>query len=245
MARLRGPDGCPWDRAQDAHSLRAYVIEEAHEVVDAIESAEPDHLCEELGDLLFQIVFLAQLAREDSQFGMPQVVDAISDKMERRHPHVFGDADASDAQNVAQRWEQQKAAERGDRPLLNGIPRSLPALHRARRLTDRAAAVGFEWPDIGGVWAKLDEEQTELKEAASSADADAIRHEYGDLLFALVNVGRFLKVDPEDALHSASRRFESRFGYIEQTLNESGSSLEAATLEEMDGLWNEAKRREG
>lgn len=242
MARLRAPDGCPWDREQDERSLRAYVIEEAHEVVDAIESGDPVKLQEELGDLLFQIIFLAQLAGERGEFTMDDVVGGISDKMERRHPHVFGDEASADVETVRVRWEQHKAAERGARPLLDGVPRSLPALHRARRLTDRAAAVGFEWPDIGGVWGKLDEEYHELREAESSDDIEAIRHEYGDVLFAAVNVGRFLRVDPEDALQRASERFIRRFGYIEKTLKQAGSSLEAASLEEMDGLWNEAKR---
>ncbi|MFT7620851.1 MAG: MazG family protein, partial [Myxococcota bacterium] len=177
MARLRAPDGCPWDQRQTRQSMKGYMVEEAYEVCDAIDQGEPAALCDELGDMLFQIAFQAQLGTERDEFDMDDVVNAISDKMERRHPHVFGDVGPIDAKQAARQWEADKARERADKGVLHGLPVALPALHKARRLTDKAAAVGFEWPDVSGAWAKFDEELGELQEATASGDQAAIAHE--------------------------------------------------------------------
>jgi MazG family protein len=244
MERLRAPDGCPWDRAQDPHTLKPYIIEEAYEVCEAIEGGDPAVLRDELGDLLFQVVFQSQIAKEQGHFDLNDVVDAISDKMERRHPHVFGDETALTAEEVAEHWEQRKVKEKGRKGLLDGVPKSLPALRKARRVTDKAALIGFDWPSIDGALAKVEEEIQELAEARESRDPAAIEHEFGDLLFALVNVGRFLKVDPEDALRGTLARFMRRFEYVEQSLRDTGRSLEDASLEQMEAYWQEAKLNE-
>ena len=245
MARLRDPNtGCPWDLRQTPKSLKSYVVEEAYEVVEAIETGDPAALKDELGDLLFQVVFLAQLAKERDWFEFDDVVNAISDKLETRHPHVFGDAGPMTEAEIGAAWEASKAKELADKGVLSGLPGALPALHKARRLTDKAAAVGFEWPDIDGAWAKFDEEMSELREATQSGDPDAIADELGDTLFTLVNLARWLKVDPEDALQRTCGKFVYRFGYVESKLRERGVLMGAASLEEMDGLWNDAKTTE-
>jgi MazG family protein len=243
MARLRAPGGCPWDREQDPHSLKPYIVEEAYEVCEAIEKGDPEELRDELGDLLFQVVFQSQIASELGQFTFDDVVAAISDKMERRHPHVFGDETVATAEEVAQHWEQRKVKEKGRKGLLDGIPKSLPALRKARRVSDKAALIGFVWPSIDGARAKVDEELQELDEALQSGHEESIKHEYGDLLFALVNLGRFLGADPEDALRETIGRFMSRFQYVEQSLQNAGISMEDADLDEMQAFWDEAKRR--
>ncbi len=244
MARLRAEDGCPWDRRQDRQSLKGYIVEEAYEVCEAIDGGDATALRDELGDLLFQVVFQAQIGAENGEFDMDGVVDAISDKMERRHPHVFGDGGPISADEENQGWEAMKAAERADKGVLFGVPKALPALHKARRLTDKAAAVGFEWPSAQGAWDKFDEEMGELREAAADGDPDAIRHELGDVLFTLVNIARWLGVEPEDALQQTNARFVRRFGHVESELRAQGKPVHSATLEEMDALWNDAKARE-
>ena len=243
VARLRAPDGCPWDRAQDHQTLKPYLIEEAYEVLEALEAGSPDALCEELGDLLLQIVFHAQLGREAGRFDLSDVEAGIVGKMIRRHPHVFGDEPAAESAAVVQeRWEQRKRRERGAASVLDGVPRALPALRLARRLADKAASVGFDWPDIAGPRAKVTEELGELEEALAAEDADSVREEYGDLLFAVVNLGRFLGVDAEDALRATAAKFERRFRHVEARLFEEGLRPEDTDLERMDALWNDAKR---
>jgi ATP diphosphatase len=247
MARLRDPQrGCPWDLEQTFRTIAPYTIEEAYEVADAIEREDLAALRGELGDLLFQVVFHAQMASEQGAFAFDDVVAAICDKLERRHPHVFGDAriDSAAAQTVA--WEEQKRLERerAGASVLDDVPLALPALTRANKLGKRAALVGFEWPDVAGALDKLDEELGELrKEVAARAGEAEITNELGDVLFCVVNICRYLKVDPETALRGANAKFERRFGYVEQRLREQGRSASEATLEEMDRLWEEGKRR--
>jgi tetrapyrrole methylase family protein / MazG family protein len=261
MDKLRDPGGCPWDREQTLRTLTPYLLEEAHEVIEAIEAGDAQHHKEELGDLLFQVVFQARIAREEGKFDFAQVCDSISDKLTRRHPHVFGDVSVSGSREVVKNWERIKADERtarGDAPrsAIGGVPAGLPALVRAERITEKAAAVGFDWPDLPGVLAKVREEVAELEAAiaqrrsASPETAPAhelhgrVEHELGDLLFALANLGRFLRVHPEEALRGAVRRFEGRFHHIEQRLREKGRTPRDATLAEMDAFWDEAKRLE-
>jgi nucleoside triphosphate diphosphatase len=247
MARLRDRQrGCPWDLEQTFDTIAPYTIEEAYEVADAIEREDLASLRDELGDLLFQVVFHSQMAREQGSFGFDDVVAAICDKMERRHPHVFGDAriDTAAAQTVA--WEEQKRLERerSGKSILADVPLALPALTRANKLGKRAAQVGFEWPNVTGALDKLDEELAELrKELGEQAGEAAITDELGDVLFCVVNVCRYLGVDPEGALRGANAKFERRFGYVEQRLREQGRDASEATLEEMDRLWEEGKKR--
>ncbi len=246
MATLRGADGCPWDRKQTARTLKPYVIEEAHEVIEAVDSDDPDRLRDELGDLLFQVVFQARIGEEKGQFTTSDVCAAIVDKMRRRHPHVFGDQHFESADEVHANWEQLKARERkakGERSVLAGVPSSMPSLTRAFRLSDKAAKVGFDWPDISGVLAKVHEEADELAEARGET-AEALEHEYGDLLFALANMGRFIDIHPEEALRAANERFIQRFHHIERDLARRGVAWEDATLDEMEDLWQLAKQQE-
>jgi ATP diphosphatase len=248
MARLRNPQrGCPWDLEQTFRTIAPYTIEEAYEVADAIERDDLASLRGELGDLLFQVVFHAQMASERGAFAFDDVVAAICDKLERRHPHVFGDAriDSAAAQTVA--WEEQKRLERerAGASVLDDVPLALPALTRANKLGKRAALVGFEWPDVAGALDKLDEELGELrKEVAEEAGEAAIANELGDVLFCVVNVCRYLRIDPETALRAANTKFERRFGYVERRLREQGRRVGEATLEEMDRLWDEGKAKE-
>jgi MazG family protein len=249
MARLRDPrSGCPWDVEQDFASIAPYTIEEAYEVADAIERGDLDRLRDELGDLLLQVVFHAQMAAERGAFDFGDVVAAISDKLVRRHPHVFGDTHVSDARAQTRAWEAQKTAERKG-ALLDDVPRALPALRRAEKLTKRAATVGFDWSDARFVRAKLDEELAELDAElapapAGEGNAARIAAELGDVLFALANLARHLHVDAEDALQRTNGRFVRRFGHIERRITESGRTLADASLEEMERLWQEAKRAE-
>jgi MazG family protein len=248
MARLRDPQrGCPWDLEQTFRTIAPYTIEESYELADAIERDDLAALRGELGDLLFQVVFHAQMASEQGAFGFDDVVAAICDKLERRHPHVFGDAriDSAAAQTVA--WEEQKRQERerAGASVLDDVPLALPALTRANKLGKRAALVGFEWPDVSGALDKLDEELGELRaEVAAGTDEAHITNELGDVLFCIVNVCRYLKIDPETALRGANAKFERRFGHVERRLREQGRSPAAATLEEMDKLWDEGKGME-
>jgi MazG family protein len=245
MDKLRDPGGCPWDREQTLRTLTPYLLEEAHEVIEAIETGDVAHHREELGDLLFQVVFQARLAREEGKFDFADVCDSISDKLTRRHPHVFGDVSVSGSTEVVKNWERIKAEERKEkgqeRSAIGGVPVGLPALVRAERLTEKAAAVGFDWPDTKGVVAKIKEELDELLLAMEGQDRARVESELGDLLFATANLGRFVKVHPEEALRGTLRRFESRFHHIEARLRERGKSPRESTLAEMDALWQEAK----
>ena len=260
MARLRDPQhGCPWDLQQDYTSIVPHTLEEAYEVADAIESGDFEHLPGELGDLLFQVVYYSQLAKEEGRFEFAQVVDSITRKLVRRHPHVFPDGDLYgstdiprlDEAAVKRRWEEIKAEERAEKAaapeqlsLLDDVPAALPALSRALKLQKRTAQVGFDWPDALPVVDKVREELDEVLVAMSENDAESIAEEIGDLLFVTVNLARHLKVDPENALREANRKFERRFRFIEQTLRDAGRSIEACGLEELDALWDEAKKAE-
>lgn len=247
MARLRGEGGCPWDRAQDHRTLIQYLIEETYEVVDAIEALTPDgessHLCEELGDLLLQVVFHAQIEAERGAFDLQAVARSISDKMERRHPHVFGDETASTPEEVRDRWAELKKQE--GRRLLSGVPRHLPSLLRAWRVTEKAASVGFDWQNPLEVLDKVEEEIGELREALESGQRHEVRHELGDLLFTMANLGRHLDVDPDDALRATIDRFVHRFEHIEDALVDRSLTPGEVSLVEMDRLWEEAKASEG
>jgi len=251
MARLRDPDGgCPWDLEQNFSSIAPYTIEEAYEVADAIERGDLDEIRDELGDLLLQVVFHAQMAAEQGAFDFEDVAGAISDKMVRRHPHVFGDERQRAAGAVKLRWEEIKAAERAAKggaatSILDDVPLALPALSRAVKLQNRAARVGFDWPETRMVIEKLNEEMLELsEEIAKGGDADRLEDEMGDLLFVYANLARHLKIDPEAALRRANAKFRRRFGRIEAKLAALGKRPEESTLEEMDAMWDEAKAEE-
>ncbi|WP_300656155.1 nucleoside triphosphate pyrophosphohydrolase [Pseudomonas sp.] len=260
MARLRDPQhGCPWDLKQSYASIVPHTIEEAYEVADAIERGDFEHLPGELGDLLFQVVYYSQLAREEGRFEFAEVIDGITGKLIRRHPHVFVDGDlygAPDTSRLAeaavkQRWEELKAEERAEKAaapeqlsLLDDVPNALPALTRAVKLQKRAAQVGFDWPEALPVVDKVREELDEVLEAMSENDPQAIAEEVGDLLFVVTNLARHLKVDPESALRAANSKFEQRFRFIEQALREAGRAMEDCDLEQLDALWGEAKKLE-
>lgn len=246
MRRLRDPvTGCPWDIAQDFASIVPYTIEEAHEVADAIERAAWDELPGELGDLLLQVVFHSQIAKDGGRFDFDTVVNAISDKMVARHPHVFGSEsrDKSPEQQTID-WEQIKAAERGPARVLDGVALGLPALTRAVKLQKRAARVGFDWPSTDEVIAKIAEECAELNEARAELSQDEVIEEFGDLMFVMANLARHLHVDPEAALRAANAKFSRRFGRIEDWLAEAGKAPDQSDLAEMDALWNRAKAEE-
>jgi len=248
MERLRGPQGCPWDREQTLKTLRPYVLEETYEVLEAIDAGDVREHCTELGDLLLQIVFQAQLRKEEGAFDFADVANAISDKLVSRHPHVFGDADAKDADAVLRQWAALKREERrkkgGGESVLEGVPREMPALARADRLTEKASRIGFDWPDAAGARAKLVEELGELDEAIASGDREHLEHELGDALFALANLSRKLEIPPEEALRGALARFVSRFTHVERELARRGVAHGQATLAEMDAIWDEAKALE-
>lgn len=243
-ARLRAPGGCPWDRVQTHASLRPYLIEEAYEVVDAIDEADPAKLREELGDLLGQILFHAQLAAEKKRFGIDDAIRVHAEKMRRRHPHIFGTAKVKDAREVLLNWEQIKYQEKKQErsSALDGIPRHLPALLKAHRMQDKAARLGFDWEHVDQVFAKLDEELREFGAAYARKDKRRIREELGDILFALVNLARYLQVDPEDALKGTIRKFHDRFRTIERVLRKSKKGFRDTSPAEKIRLWNQAKR---
>ncbi len=244
MHRLRAPGGCPWDAEQTHDSLVPNLIEEAYETVDAIRRGDLEHLCEELGDLLLQVVFHSELAREAGHFSLDEVARGICDKLVRRHPHVFGDSSAGDSAAVLRQWDTIKRGEKGhaDKPFLHGVGQGLPAMLRAVKLQKKAAKAGFDWPDEAGVLDKVAEESAELREALEAGDAAAAEEELGDLFFSLVNLARFRKLDPEVLMAAANAKFERRFGEMEGRLRESGADLESAPLEEMEAAWNEAKK---
>lgn len=253
MRRLRAPDGCPWDREQDLRSLRPYLVEETFEVLDEMDRVGAGGpwapLCEELGDLLFQIVFHAQLASEQQAFDLADVARAVADKLERRHPHVFGAANADSADRVLADWAKLKAEERLQKTgragsVLDGVPLGAPALLRAERLSEKASRIGFDWPDLQGVRSKLDEELRELDAAIADGDRGAMEHELGDVLFSVTNLARFIGTPAEDALRQAILRFTSRFHRVEAALQEAGVPFGEAPLEQMEAAWQHAKAAE-
>ena len=249
MAKLRDPDGgCPWDLEQDFSSIAPYTIEEAYEVADAIERKRYDELKDELGDLLLQVVFHSRMAEEDGLFRFDDVAAAINDKMIRRHPHVFGDVATRDSETQTAEWEAIKASERkaSDKgtSLLDDVPIALPALKRAQKLQKRAATVGFDWPTADHVLAKVDEELAEVREAMAAGDPEAVAEEIGDLIFVCTNLGRKMKIDVEAATRGANAKFERRFRHIEDTLSAQEKKPEETALDEMEALWNDAKRIE-
>ncbi|NNG11880.1 MAG: nucleoside triphosphate pyrophosphohydrolase [Halobacteria archaeon] len=248
MARLRDPQhGCPWDQQQDFRTIAPFTLEEAYEVVDAINRDDMDDLQDELGDLLFQVVYHAQMANEAGQFDFSNVLHSICDKMVRRHPHVFADEKIADAEAQTRAWERHKESERkaGAGSALDGVPMALPALTRACKLQRKASRVGFDWPDSRGVAEKVEEELQELRaELGETADPAALAEEAGDLLFAVVNLVRHAGIDPETALHQANRKFTKRFQRVEARCRESGYSVSEADLETLDGYWEQVKREE-
>jgi len=244
MAALRAENGCSWDREQTMESLKPFIIEESYEVLEAIDEKKPEAIKEELGDLLFQIVFESQIAKEEGRFDIHDVIAGIGAKMIARHPHVFGDADYKTSEEVLVHWEAQKKKEGKQRDsLLDGVPKTMPSLLRAHRLQDRASRVGFDWKRLDDVLLKLDEEIGEFKEAFEAGRADEIEEELGDVLFMLVNISRFIGVNPEDALRKTISKFISRFRHIEMTAADRGVKLSDMTLAEMDALWDEAKKK--
>lgn len=246
MARLRSPGGCPWDREQTFDTIKPYLLEETYEVMDSIDARDWNGLADELGDLLLQVVFFSQMAKEAGHFDVSDAVEAINSKLIRRHPHVFGEGDAKTADEVVRKWDEIKATEK-PRPkgLLAGVPRSLPALMEARQIAGRAAGAGFDWNNVEEVLEKLREELDELDRARKGDSHEAVQDEIGDLLFVIVNIARFLKVDPEQALRGTNSKFRRRFAHVEEGLEAQGKSLKETTIEEMESLWQEAKRHEG
>ena len=249
MARLRGPNGCPWDREQTFDTIKPYTLEETYEVLESIDARDWQGLADELGDLMLQCVFYAQMASEDGHFRIEDSLDAINNKLIRRHPHIFGDTDARTAEDVKKRWDEIKAEEKkskGESPklLLESIPRSLPALMEAAHISSRAAGAGFDWENAEQVLAKLEEELHELAEARKQASHEEIEGEIGDLLFVLVNLARFVRVDPEQALRRSNSKFRRRFAHVERSLQGRGKKFSESDVQEMEELWQEAKRSE-
>ena len=243
MQRLRAPGGCPWDREQTFDTIKPYLLEETYEVMDAIDARDWPGLAEELGDLLLQPVFFAQMAAEEGKFNIADSLTAINEKLVRRHPHVFATGDAKTADDVKRRWDEIKAEEKPDKPkgLLDGVSTSVPALVEAQHIASKAAGAGFDWDNVDQVFDKLDEEVTELRTAAT---AEEVEGEIGDLLFVMVNLARFMKVDPEQALRKTNKKFRRRFKHVENGLSAQGKSLRDATIGEMETLWQNAKANE-
>lgn len=272
MARLRAPGGCPWDREQTFDTIKRYTLEETYEVLEAIDKRDWPELAEELGDLLLQVLFYAEMAQEDGKFSIDDVLDALSGKLIARHPHVFGDVKADDAHTVVKNWEMLKAEEKEKKKsrseengetreaLLDGVSSKMPALQEAHKISSRAAHAGFDWPEIAGLFDKLAEETRELEQCIHDLPSDALKPgsrskipesareklegEVGDLFFVLVNLARWLAIDPESALRKTNRKFRQRFGYLEKQLRERGKTLEQSDLEEMETLWQQAKTLE-
>jgi tetrapyrrole methylase family protein/MazG family protein len=245
VARLRGEGGCPWDREQTIDSLKQYLIEESYEVIDAIESGDSDKHAEELGDVLLQIALHARIREEQGEFNFDDVADRLADKLIRRHPHVFGDVSVKDSAGVLRNWEIIKANEKGSdrKSVLDGVPKQLPALQKAQRIQSRVARVGFDWPDTRDVVAKVDEELAETKEAIAGGDREKVHGEIGDLLFAIVNLCRFEKVEAEECLRASISKFERRFREIEKRVKKEGRELKDCTLAELDAHWNAIKKK--
>lgn len=245
MARLRSEDGCPWDKVQTSESIKPYLIEETYEVIEAIDEKDPAKMKEELGDLLLQIVFHAQIAKDRGEFEIDDVINKINEKMISRHPHVFGGAVFETPEEVTKQWQERKKEEgKFKESALEGVPKELPSLLRAHRLQSRAAKVGFDWAKVEDVFGKLDEELEEFREAIEGKNKSEIEDELGDIFFVLVNISRFVGVNAEEALRKTISKFISRFRYIEMKASDEGRSLSDMTLDEMDALWDEAKRGE-
>jgi tetrapyrrole methylase family protein/MazG family protein len=247
MKALRGEHGCPWDKAQTHKTLRPYVIEEAYEVIDAIDRGDMDDLVEELGDLLLQVVFHSNLGEECGNFDFKDVIDCVCEKMVRRHPHIFGSVEVKNAGEVLRNWEDIKRSEKEIRSLtesMTDIPKTLPALMRAFKVQEKAARVGFDWDDVKGAMSKVCEETEELNEVYKGNNRDRIREEIGDLIFAVVNVARFLGIDPELALEGTTQKFIRRFGFVEREAIKNDRHLQDMTLQEMDKLWDQGKKQE-
>jgi tetrapyrrole methylase family protein / MazG family protein len=246
MRRLRGPGGCPWDAEQSHESLKRYLLEECYEVIEAIDKNDPEHLKEELGDLMLQPVFHAAIAEEKGEFTMDEVLQTICGKLVLRHPHVFGDQVVKTADEQVENWERIKKLEKGDerKSALAGVPPHLPALLKAQKITEKAARVGFDWEHADQVFAKVIEELHEFEETMAAGDETRMEAELGDLLFAIVNLGRFLSLNPEEALRKTIERFCRRFAHIEETMHARGVLMKEATLDEMEILWEEAKAAE-
>jgi len=243
MARLRGPGGCPWDREQTFESIKPYTLEETYEVLDAVDRKDWDELRVELGDFMLQAVFYAQMAADEKLFDIGDSLDAINEKLIRRHPHIFANESARTGDEVLKIWEQVKSQERKTKAtgMLDSVPRALPALVEARQITSRASRVGFDWPNIEEVFAKLDEERAEFAEARERGSQEQIEDELGDLLFSVVNLARFVKVDPEQALRKTNAKFRQRFGHVERRLAAQGREVSGTPIEELEALWQEAK----
>lgn len=249
MERLRAPNGCPWDKEQTLESLIPFIIEEAYEVISAIDSKDPSHIKEELGDLMFQVIFASQITKEKNEFDIADVIDTSFTKMVRRHPHVFGDVKAETPEEVLKHWaeikkEEKKEAGKKEGGYLSGIPEVLPALLRAHKVSQKAAKVGFDWKDVREVLAKMEEEMNEFRQAVLARNAEEMEEELGDFLFTVVNIGRFLEVNPENALRKTIGKFINRFHYIEKKLDEKGMDLSTTPIEEMERLWQESKVNE-
>lgn len=249
MDRLRADGGCPWDREQTRTSLRPYLIEEAYEALEALDAGQTGHIVEELGDVLFQVVFHCQIGREQGEFTMADVLQAVLQKMTRRHPHVFGNAEVANSGQALRQWEQIKRAEAGPqgtpRSALDGVPKTLPSLLRAQRLQVKAGRVGFDWPTWREAWSKVREEMAEVDEAMVAGAADRVRAELGDLLFSLVNVARLLEIDAEGSLRQAADTFTRRFKEVEAAMRAEGRQVDEASPEELDRQWLAVKSREG
>ena len=248
MRRLRGPAGCPWDRAQDAKTLRPFLLEETHELLEALDEGDEKKIEEELGDVLFQVVFHAEIAAERGEFTMAELLAGLVEKMISRHPHVFGDVRVQTPGQARAQWEalKQREAEAGGRrrSIIDGVPRALPALVRAQRIQNKASRVKFDWPDAGAAWGKVEEEMREAGSALTGRDAEAFAAELGDVLFSLVNVARLSSLDAEDVLHRAIEKFRRRFTAMEAELNASGKSLSSVSSEELERAWDAAKAQE-
>jgi len=248
MKKLRAPGGCPWDRKQTLDTLKEYVIEESYELIDAIDSRDEKNICEECGDLLLQIVFIAQIAAENDWFDVQAIIESLCDKLKRRHPHVFGDLKVRDSEEVRRNWDMIKLQERESKKeepsRLTGIPRSMPALLRAYAIQERAAKTGFDWEkgNLDPIWSKIDEEIRELRKALDEGNAGEVKEEIGDLLFAVVNLSRHIGVNPEEALQGANEKFSARFRFIEESVEGKGRSFDEYSLDELETLWQSAKK---
>ena len=241
--RLRAPGGCPWDREQTLESLRAYVLEEAYEVIQAIELQDTDGLMEELGDFLFQVVFISQIANEEGRFDIGDVTQRLHDKLIRRHPHVFGAKKAKDAEEALRTWNAEKLKEKKGKPDLEEIPRAMPSLMRAQRVGEKAARSGFDWSDVSSALAKVKEELAELEREIEAGERDRCREEWGDLVFSVVNIARHLDIDAETASHGATEKFIERFSRFEEKAQTAEKEINALSAEQMDEIWEEVKKR--
>ena len=242
--KLRSPDGCPWDMEQTSESLIPYFIEEVYEVVEAVDSKDSDALKEELGDVLLHIIFQALIAEENKKFVISDVIDLVSNKLEKRHPHVFGDEKANGSFHAKQNWEKAKHQEKQRESRLDGVPLSLPSTLQAQRLQQKASYAGFDWKHSEDVWKKINEELEELKNAEKRGNKEQIENELGDLLFSIINLARFLDISADSALRSTNNKFKNRFRFIEKTLEKSSKDMEKCSLEELDSIWKEAKTKE-